>query len=454
MVTVARNDALANASHTASSRPFSQPVVALDGLRGLAIALVVWHHLDAYTALQAHAGAKPASVAAPWPWLHPVAQNAALGVMLFMVLSGFLLFLPYARALLNSADVAWPNAWAFFVRRCRRILPGYAIVLLGILAATASIAATRHLQSGVTWDGAITGVFLVFNHRLDTNNFIAAGNPVIGVWDAPLWSLAVEWQFYLILPAVAWVLGRVAKQHPRLLVIALPGLMALGLAVRGVAAWAHYAAGFATPAEAPGLLGAACSLLFGIRGTYLEVFALGMLGSVAYVWSIERGCWSLAVRHIIGGILLVLAVSGACCVGAWQSASGRFDTPEGFYWPNAARHGFLAVSWAVAGEWTAAVCALALLLAVVLLPTSMGRLFELRPLTLLGLISYSVYLWHWPLMNAVLGYQTPGQEVSLQAVELAAAVLLLILLWSTMLYLAVERPLMARRKSRVRASAT
>jgi peptidoglycan/LPS O-acetylase OafA/YrhL len=72
----------------------------------VAILLVVWCHL----------GVPPLNVD-----LSAVNTFAYSGVLLFFVLSGLLLFLPYARALINSAP--WPSLRRFYARRVRRILP-------------------------------------------------------------------------------------------------------------------------------------------------------------------------------------------------------------------------------------------------------------------------------------------------------------------------------------------
>src|SRR5579859_5785292 len=72
--------------------PSGTSIKSLDGLRGLAILLVLWSHFDGF--LRGPVGASGIS-----EWIRIAALNAGTGVQLFFVLSGFLLFLPYARAL-------------------------------------------------------------------------------------------------------------------------------------------------------------------------------------------------------------------------------------------------------------------------------------------------------------------------------------------------------------------
>src|SRR5690242_4861493 len=90
-------------------------IAALDGVRAIAALMVVSLHLN-----------KGAGV----PWSinrEPLASSLAVfgrtGVILFFVLSGFLLFMPYARALLFQER--WPSLRTFYLRRIFRIWPGY-----------------------------------------------------------------------------------------------------------------------------------------------------------------------------------------------------------------------------------------------------------------------------------------------------------------------------------------
>src|SRR5258706_1401165 len=86
----------------------------LDGLRGLAILLVMVCHTAAVM---------------QWPGPYPAQITEQLtnsGVDLFFVLSGFLLFYPYAQSIVMG--MPWPSWRAFYIRRTRRILPAFYVV--------------------------------------------------------------------------------------------------------------------------------------------------------------------------------------------------------------------------------------------------------------------------------------------------------------------------------------
>ena len=99
--------------------------------------------------------------------------------------------------------------------------------------------------------------------------------------DGPLWTLTVEWQFYLLLPLLALGLAKLAgrqsgpRQHWRL-GVGLGLLILFGFAERGLAAFLHYGLSYSQPFEITGPLGWLLGLLYGAKGKYLEVFAVGM----------------------------------------------------------------------------------------------------------------------------------------------------------------------------------
>lgn len=200
---------------------------ALDGLRGIAISLVLWHHL-----------VEPFLPAGRDSWLGWLRAGTGLswcGVDLFFVLSGYFI----GGILIDHRDSP-QLARVFYLRRAVRILPLYYLTLttLFVLIAARYDGAYHRFP---TW---VYGIFL-------TNFALAAA----GEWDwlplSLLWSIAVEEQFYLGAP---WVVRAVSPQRlPRLmLAIALAGWVARAVLLLIVPA-GHFAAHVLMPLRMDGL---------------------------------------------------------------------------------------------------------------------------------------------------------------------------------------------------------
>ena len=152
-------------------------IPALDGLRGIAVLLVLAVHSE-----------------------HPISHKAWLswgwiGVDLFFVLSGFLI----TRILLN-ARASERYFKSFYVRRILRIWPVYFSFLLFVYACARTGLVREHI-SGVGWASLLTF----------TQNFYLAfrGWDSIVIWLGPTWSLGIEEQFYLVWP---WIVKRANDQ--------------------------------------------------------------------------------------------------------------------------------------------------------------------------------------------------------------------------------------------------
>lgn len=167
---------------TALPEPDGRRVPELDGIRGLAILLIlVWHYVLC-------------EVAAP-PLLFRFLHITGSGVDLFFVLSGFLI----GGILLDHRD-ATNYFRVFYGRRICRILPIYFVWLL-LYASLVPI--RHHLALGTAADWALESRFPFWSYATFVQNFLQAKHGSFGpLWLAPTWSLAVEEQFYLLLPLV------------------------------------------------------------------------------------------------------------------------------------------------------------------------------------------------------------------------------------------------------------
>lgn len=177
---------------------------ALTGLRALAIGLVLLSHMAIAHGL-------------PRPWM--IKGSGQLGVMLFFLLSGFLMARIYGRA---RPDRAWVRR--FVVARAGRVLPAYLVVI------AVSVIVARF---DPTWPYQITDAGTVLRHVL----MIEGQNA--------LWAVPVEVQFYAVF-LVAWLLGR-GHLFPAIVAIGLPVSAVLaysaalpGLGARPLAAYVPY----------------------------------------------------------------------------------------------------------------------------------------------------------------------------------------------------------------------
>jgi peptidoglycan/LPS O-acetylase OafA/YrhL len=160
----------------------------LDGLRGIAILMVVWYH---------------AYLAGQWLPFVPVfgytlnfekfAGTGFIGVELFFFISGFALFYPYARNLFEARPL--DDLATFAWRRFIKIVPSYVLVILVMLLVGGVEMRTPY---DLLWTLAVHFGFIL--NLQDVHPF--------GQINAALWSLSVEVQFYLIFPLLARVFGR------------------------------------------------------------------------------------------------------------------------------------------------------------------------------------------------------------------------------------------------------
>ncbi len=329
----------------------------------------------------------------------PGVSGGYVGVDIFFVISGFLIIGQIA----SSIAAGRFNLLQFFARRVLRILPPFFLVLLVTLCAGGlgllfGFELKRLGFSGMAAATMAANIYFFFN----------SGYFALGATAEPFlhtWTLSVEEQFYLGAPifilAVAYFVRRRASMlAPLAIVMAVALVMSLATCV--VATWLRRDFAFYMP----------------ITRSW-EFTAGGLLAVVA-----DRGFQlskrMAAVAAWAGMALMILAI-------VWFSD----DTP----FPG----------WAAGIPVLGAVLVLAGGLAN---RTSIPlRLLATRPATLIGLASYSWYLWHWPVLYLARARLGDGAWI-----DLAAAGFSLLLAFAT--YFAMERPLASLRHSAfVRTSA-
>ncbi len=312
---------------------------ALDGLRAIAALSVLAYHAWLYTKPRVSSGLK--STTSDYVW-----HELRLGLVLFFVLSGFLLYGPWVRAALDRERR--PSTRGYAIRRAARIVPAYWVAI----AASIVLLWNHDDVPGVRLpDASNLWLFGVFgqNYREDT---LLTLNP-------PSWTLAVEATFYVALP----LLGLLAVRGRRLGAVLAPVLFfAVGLAY-------NYAL-----SDESGLTPIASKVL----PAFAPYFALGMLAAVvAHGRTVgPRVMWAL----LAAGSLLVVA-------DAWWAADH-------------ATRGSHAQSLRIWRD-TAAATGFALVLLGVTAARTAPRLLTSRPMAWIGELSYGVYLWHVPLLLAL-----------------------------------------------------
>lgn len=155
---------------------------APDGVRVLAIGLVMWFHIwqQSWLSPVLNVGGYSLDFTA-------VARTGYIWVDIMLMLSGYLLFLPVARGkALRVRD--------FYVRRLVRIVPSYYLSVLVMLFAFA-LPGHEYATRGAMWKDLLT--HLTFTHTFFMDTYVSTKLNVV------LWTLAIEMQFYLIFPLVA-----------------------------------------------------------------------------------------------------------------------------------------------------------------------------------------------------------------------------------------------------------
>lgn len=328
----------------------ANPLPALDGLRAVAVLLVMLFH----------AWFKgPALGEDPRALMQSPFWSAHTAVQLFFVLSGFLLFLPYAQWLLGLR--AAPSALAFWRRRALRVGPAFWISL-GVLVLAGPLTLPR-LGHGVAH------VFFVFN-------FIPGSSEQ---FNDVYWTMAVEVQFYALLPLLAFAVAAAARRVgvPR----ALAALTAASLVVSALSAW------IAHRYSPLGLI------WYGLAGQYsvtlwMTAFAVGIVAAVVVV-AVTRPAQVRLRARLIRPAGLAALVSLIVCVTL-------VAVPPLRRLPLLTGNDGLAFGWAFG----------VLILGIVLGPSWFRRPLEWRPMRLIGAISYSVYIWHMVIFVRIAPYLT------------------------------------------------
>jgi peptidoglycan/LPS O-acetylase OafA/YrhL len=354
-------------------------------MRGLAALFVVVHH--AYReVVPEHAVRLPFG-------LPNLLETGHQAVAVFIVLSGFCLGLPVARDPHRSLSGGWLG---YLRRRMRRILPPYyAALALALLLVT--VVPEMDLRRGDRWDEALPARApdVIVSHLLLIHNLRY-------IWcfriDPPMWSVATEWQIYLVFPWLLVIWRRFG------LGAVVGSAFAVGYGLGLVAWWQGWG---------------------GIRQLcpwYLGLFALGVAAAAVVARDARepRGArpWLQAAVCLALGLLVL---------GRWPN---RLEGSDPFFGAAAA---CLVVACASAPAGTL-----------------VRRALEARWALRLGAVSYSLYLVHYPILSLV-SRSAVAWPAEARAIAVIAGAVPLSLATAYAFHLAFERPFQTRRNTAPRS---
>ena len=377
----------------------AQDIRALDGLRAAAALSIVLFHMLHRAGFQYSQASRTFG---NYFWF------LATGVHLFFVLSGFLLFLPYARAMLRNQPL--PSARRFYRRRALRVLPAY-LVVLAILAWLPTSERIHPLSAG----SVITHLFMIHDSFPPFNRD----------FEGPFWTLAIEAQFYLLLPLFALVLAKIVGGSRSVLRL-LGGVGLLMLVALGVRTLDTLLTSGMAATTTSGFSYYWVLATMGVQGKYLEVFMVGMIASVLYVVTVEFGGLSPETRRRLGWVTLAAGIILLFTAIQNNRFAGPIFAPGAIWGP-----GELFFPLLAGAAYST------LLLSIVWGRHPVRWFFETPPMRFIGLISYSLYLWHLPVIHVMIPIFA-GVPLVLRAV---CAVLV-----AYLSYQLVERPFLKRRR--------
>ncbi len=322
----------------------------IQGLRGVAVLLVVIYHTG---------------IALP---------GGFIGVDMFFVISGFVITQVLMREFEETGTIRLRN---FYARRARRLIPALSLIIVFTLLVSL-VAMSPFGEQQQIIKTAIASVFFAGNIHLFAQNTYDAlkNNPL-----RHLWSLGVEEQFYWIYPVIFVVILRIAKK--RFIKVLIVVLSAIAIISFGIGVFLTY--GFEFGYTEGSVLSTRFAFLkkIGFRpgGGWPTKFAF--FGSPARFWEI-----------LVGAVLAV-------CIN-------KFADLAKFYSRVFVSVGVLAISWATitfsqASKFPGFI-ALLLVVGTALLilfgqqSKVCNNLLSSKQLVYIGDISYSLYLWHWPLI--------------------------------------------------------
>lgn len=278
-----------------------------------------------------------------------------VGVDVFFVISGYVITSMLARELAGKGKLSFTH---FYSRRVRRLLPALAVVVCFVSVGSVLFLSPTGSQQVTARMGVAASLFLA-NAQIfaSTGGYFDASTETLPLLHT--WTLGVEEQFYVVFPAllaIAWWRGRRARRSPQ----------GTALVVTACAAIVSFAAAL------PLSLGGDRAQQFAFYSSPTRAWEFAIGGLVALTAS-GPAMWSAAVSRTAGWAGLALLTASFACIDGTTSFPGWVALA-----PVSGAAGLIAAGTVHRGRVT--------------------LLLEARWLTRLGDLSYSWYLWHWPII--------------------------------------------------------
>ncbi len=275
--------------------------------------------------------------------------NGHLGVDVFFVISGFVI----TQSLLNRADNSFRDfITGFYRRRVKRLLPALLLVVSCTVIALAFVSPKADAVARASFTTALAAIFGLSNlylYRNETDYFGATAelNPFTHTW-----SLGVEEQFYVIFPILFWVTGlRLSARPHKAFIFTMTILLIISLALFGVLSKHNPPAAFyMMPARFWELATGSLLCVLMTKHSISQLFTDKTASKIALL--------------AIAAIVLVLYSAG---LPAYKATA------------------------------VTVICT-AIAIATIRPRSSAYRFFTSPPVMYIGLVSYSLYLWHWPIL--------------------------------------------------------
>lgn len=341
--------------------------------------------------------------------LGALAARMDFGVAIFFLLSGYLLYRPWARAALGGAQA--PALRLYARRRAARLLPAYVVAMVVIFTFLPQ-ADTPPVRTWVA-NATFTQIYL-------------PGTLVEGFTQT--WSLATEVSFYIALPIVVGLAARMSTRNPVRGQVALLSALALG----GLAFVTWRAFGNVETAPLSGFWLPSFLLWFAVGMTAALLSEAAAVGRLTRATALARTIAAESTACLIAGLLILVLMA--------TPLAGPYTLDPSGSWSILVKH----VGYAAAALF-------------LLLPSFLGspghrrswheRLLATGSATWLGQVSYGIFLWHlavmWVLLNLVGRSAFTGGFAPLLAATIAATIAVAAVSWH-----ALEAPVLRRAHRR------